>query len=57
MKRKRYSEHQIFYFLKEAEAGVTVAELSSQHGFSHSEFYKWKAKYSGMDVAAIKRLK
>jgi putative transposase len=57
MKRKRYSEHQIFRFLKEAEAGVPVAELSRQHGFSQSAFYKWKAKYSGMDVAALKRLK
>lgn len=57
MKRKRYSEHQIISFLKEAEAGIPVAELSRQHGFSQSAFYKWKAKYSGMDAAALKRLK
>ena len=57
MKRKRYSEQQIFRFLKEAEAGVPVTELCRQHGFSKSAFYKWKAKYSGMDVAALKRLK
>jgi len=57
MKRKRYSEQQIFRFLKEAEAGVPVTELCRQHGFSQSAFYKWKAKYSGMDVAALKRLK
>jgi putative transposase len=57
MKRKRYSEHQIIGFLKEAEAGVPVAELARQHGFSQSAFYKWKAKYSGMDAAALKRLK
>ena len=54
MKRSRYTETQIVKILKEAEA---VEELSRQHGFSRSAFYKWKAKYSGMDVAALKRLK
>jgi len=44
MKRKRYSDQQIIQILKEAEAGVAVAELSRQHGFSQSAFYKWKAK-------------
>ena len=57
MKRKRYSEQQIFSYLKEAEAGVPVMELCRQHGFSQSAFYKWKAKYSGMDISALKRLK
>ena len=57
MKRKTYSEAQIVKILKEAEAGVPVAELSRQYGFSQSAFYKWKAKYGGMDVSQLKRLK
>ena len=57
MKRTRYIETQIVKILKEAEAGVTVEELSRQNGFSKSAFYKWKAKYDGMDASALKRLK
>ena len=57
MKRKKYSEQQIVKILNEAEVGVPVAELSRQYGFSQSAFYKWKAKYSGMDVSQLKRLK
>lgn len=57
MKRKTYSEAQIIKILNEAEAGVPVAELSRQYGFSQSAFYKWKAKYGGMDVSQLKRLK
>jgi putative transposase len=57
MKRARFSETQIVNILKEAEAGVEVAELCRQYGFSRSAFYKWKAKYGGMDVNQLKRLK
>lgn len=57
MKRKRYSERQIVKILNEAQAGIPVTELSRQYGFSQSAFYKWKAKYGGMDVSALKRLK
>ncbi len=57
MKRKKYSERQIVKILNEAQAGVPVTELSRQYGFSQSAFYKWKAKYGGMDVSALKRLK
>ena len=57
MKKSKFSEHQIVKILKEAEAGVPVADLSRQHGFSKSAFYKWKAKYGGMDASALKRLK
>lgn len=57
MKRSRFTEHQIIKFLKEAEAGVAVTELSRKYGFSTKTFYRWKAKYSGMDASALKRLK
>ncbi len=57
MKQSKFSETQIVNILKEAEAGIPVAELSRKHGFSQSAFYKWKAKYSGMDASALKRLK
>ena len=57
MKRKRYSEQQIIQILKEAEAGIAVSELSRQHGFSQSAFYKWKAKYGGMEISHLHQLK
>ena len=57
MKKSRFSESQIVSILKEAEAGVSLEELSRQHGFSKATFYKWKAKYSGMSVSELKRLK
>jgi putative transposase len=57
MKQSKFSETQIVNILKEAEVGIPVPELSRKHGFSQSAFYKWKAKYSGMDASALKRLK
>jgi putative transposase len=57
MKRSKFSESQIVNILKEAEAGVSLDDLIRQHGFSKASFYKWKAKYSGMSVFELKRLK
>ncbi len=57
MKKSKFSESQIVNILKEAEAGVTLEDLIRQHGFSKASFYKWKAKYSGMSVSELKRLK
>lgn len=57
MKKSKFTESQIVNILKEVEAGVALEDLSRQHGFSKPTFYKWKAKYGGMDVSALKRLK
>lgn len=57
MKRNKFSETQIVKILREAEAGVSVEDLSRQYGFGKSTFYKWKAKYGGLDLNQLKRLK
>ena len=57
MKKSKFSESQIVNLLKEAEAGISLEDLIRQHGFSKASFYKWKAKYSGMSVGELKRLK
>jgi putative transposase len=57
MKGTRYTEQQIIKILKEAEAGISVTDLSRQYGFSKSSFYKWKAKYGGMEASGVRRLK
>jgi putative transposase len=57
MKRSRFSEEQIIAILREQETGITVAELCRKHGISSPSFYKWKAKYGGLDVSEARRLK
>lgn len=57
MKRKRFTEAQIVKILAEAEVGIPPADLCRQHGFSKATFYKWKAKYGGMDTSQLKELK
>ncbi len=57
MKKSKFSESQIVTILKEAEAGVSLDDLSRQQGFSKASFYKWKGKYSGMSVSELKRLR
>ena len=57
MKRARFTEEQIIGILREQEAGVPVADLCRKHGLSSPTFYKWKAKYGGMDVSEARRLK
>jgi len=53
MKMTRYSEPQILAILRQAEGGVLVAELCREHGMSSASFYKWRAKYGGMDASMI----
>ena len=57
MKKSRYTESQIFQILKEAEAGVPVAEVCRKHGMSNATFYNWRSKYGGMDASSMRRLK
>ena len=57
MKKSRYSDSQILAILKQAENGVPVSELCREHGMSSASFYKWRAKYGGMDASLMARLK
>ena len=57
MKKSRMTDNQILSILKQAEAGTPVTELCREHGMSSASFYKWRAKFGGMDVSMMKRLK
>ena len=57
MVRKRYTEEQIIRVLKEGEAGSKVNDLCRRYGISEATYYNWKAKYSGMTVSDLRRLK
>lgn len=57
MKKSKYSDAQIMGILKQAEGGVPVADLCCQHGMSSASFYKWSAKYGGMDASLMARMK
>jgi putative transposase len=57
MKRARFTEEQIIGILKEQEAGAKTADVCRKHGISDATFYKYKAKYGGMDVSDARKLK
>ena len=57
MKLSRYSDSQILAILKQAESGTPVPALCREHGMSNASFYKWRAKFGGMDASMMKRVK
>ena len=57
MRKSRFSDSQILAILKQNEQGVSAADLCREHGMSQALFYKWRAKFGGMDASMMKRLK
>ena len=57
MKRSRFSQEQIFATLKQQESGVATADVCREHGISSATFYKWKAKFGGLEVSDARKLK
>jgi len=57
MKGSRFTEEQIIGILKEQEAGAKTADVCRRHGLSEAAFYKWTAKFGGLEVSEARRLK
>ena len=57
MRASRFTDEQIIGILREQDAGAKTAEVSHRHGISSATFYKWKAKYGGLEVSEAKRLR
>ena len=57
MKKSRFTDSQILAILKQAENGIPVPDLCREHGMSNASFYKWRAKYGGMDASLISQMK
>ena len=57
MKKSKYTDSQIISILNQAEDGTPIPELCREHGMSTASFYKWRAKYGGMDASMMTRLK
>lgn len=57
MRQSRFTDSQILAIIKQNEEGISVADLCREHGMSQGLFYKWRAKFGGMDASMVKRLK
>jgi len=57
MTRKRYTEEQIVAILKEGQAGISTSELCRKYGMSDASYYKWRAKFAGMEVSDVKKMR
>ncbi len=57
MQQKRYTEEQIIGILKEAASGVPAVDVCRKHGVSTPSFYKWRAKYAGLEVSDLRKMK
>ena len=57
MRKSKFTDSQILTIIKQNESGVPVPELCREHGISSATFYKWRAKFGGIDVSLMKRMK
>ena len=57
MRSSKFSDNQILAILKQNEDGISVPDLCREHGMSNATFYKWRAKFGGMDASLMKRMK